>query len=61
MSAEQSESTWRKSSFSGNDTNCVEIGRGSEVVGVRDTKDPHGGTLLIARDAFAAFLRASVA
>jgi hypothetical protein len=61
MSAEQPEFTWRKSSFSGNESQCVEIGRRRGVVGVRDTKDPHGGTLLIARDAFAAFLRASVA
>ncbi|SER04983.1 protein of unknown function [Lentzea xinjiangensis] len=28
---------WRKSSYSGSDTNCVEVGRG---VGVRDSKSP---------------------
>lgn len=29
--------TWRKSSYSGSDGNCVEVGRG---VGVRDSKSP---------------------
>ncbi|MGW6928581.1 DUF397 domain-containing protein [Lentzea sp. NPDC054927] len=28
---------WRKSSYSGSDGNCVEVGRG---VGVRDSKSP---------------------
>jgi hypothetical protein len=31
----------------------------SQLAGVRDTKDPAGGTLLIAPTAFAAFLRAA--
>ncbi|SDG68357.1 protein of unknown function [Lentzea fradiae] len=30
-------STWRKSSYSANDGNCVEVGRG---IGVRDSKSP---------------------
>ena len=29
--------SWQKSSYSGSDTNCVEVGRG---VGVRDSKSP---------------------
>ena len=29
--------TWRKSSYSGSDGNCVEVGRG---VGIRDSKAP---------------------
>jgi hypothetical protein len=48
--------TWRKSSFSGNESNCVEIGHGRQAVGIRDTKDPAGGTLLLTAAAFRALL-----
>jgi hypothetical protein len=49
--------TWQKSSYSGNNVNCVEIGHGREAVGIRDTKDPAGGTLLLTTAAFHALLR----
>jgi hypothetical protein len=38
---------WRKSSFSGADSNCVEMARGPDVVGVRDSKQPHGPMLVL--------------
>jgi hypothetical protein len=37
---------WRKSRYSQNSTECVEV-RLAEVVGVRDTKDRHGGQLTV--------------
>jgi hypothetical protein len=36
---------WRKSSHSGGDNNCVEVGTTGATVAVRDSKDPHGGAL----------------
>ncbi|SFS56305.1 DUF397 domain-containing protein [Saccharopolyspora flava] len=48
---------WRTSSHSGQEGNCVEVGRGSDEVGVRDTKDRDGGTLRFNPDAWDRFLR----
>jgi hypothetical protein len=36
---------WRKSSFSGMDSNCVAVARGAEEVRVRDSKQPSGPVL----------------
>ncbi|WP_016698407.1 DUF397 domain-containing protein [Actinoalloteichus spitiensis] len=50
---------WRKPRRSVSSSNCVEIGTGaSEVVGIRDTKNRDGGTLLVHRAAFAALVDA---
>lgn len=40
---------WRKSSYSGsaNDDVCVELGRLAQGVGVRDSKDPGAGHLML--------------
>lgn len=52
------EMTWRKSSRShGGAQNCVEVGYAPEAVGVRDTKDRDGGTLLFGQQAWHSFLR----
>jgi hypothetical protein len=56
---------WRKSSYSGaNGGNCVEVGRDSARVLVRDTKDRETGPVLVfgreAWVAFAAQVRADV-
>ncbi|WP_327678638.1 DUF397 domain-containing protein [Kitasatospora sp. NBC_00458] len=50
---------WRKSTYSGNGGNCVEVAPGFPgLVPVRDSKDPHGPALLFPADAFASFLAA---
>jgi hypothetical protein len=48
--------TWRKSrrSNGGNDA-CVEVGRGHDVVGVRDSKDRQIGPLMFDRATWAKF------
>ncbi|TQM81668.1 uncharacterized protein DUF397 [Saccharothrix saharensis] len=48
--------TWRKSSRSGSDAQCVELAVTDRVTGVRDTKNRDGGTLVFGAKAFAAFL-----
>jgi hypothetical protein len=45
---------WRKSSYSGNTGNCVEVGVARPVVAVRDSKDP-GTELAFAPDEWQAF------
>ncbi|PKW14119.1 DUF397 domain-containing protein [Saccharopolyspora spinosa] len=49
---------WRKSTRSASQSNCVEVGAGTDVVGVRDTKDRDGGTLAFQSQAWASFLAA---
>jgi len=44
--------TWRKSSYSANSSDCVEIGRG---VGIRDSKAPTTH-LTVSDEAWSAFL-----
>ncbi|ONI81900.1 DUF397 domain-containing protein [Saccharothrix sp. ALI-22-I] len=48
--------TWRKSSRSGSDAQCVELAVTERVAGVRDTKNRDGGTLVFGVRAFSAFL-----
>ncbi|GAB3473827.1 DUF397 domain-containing protein [Amycolatopsis cihanbeyliensis] len=55
-----SERQWSKSSRSSTGTNCVEIALPDGAhrhVGVRDTKDRTGGTLLLSASAWRAFTR----
>ncbi len=48
---------WIKSSLSAANSNCVEAARLSDGhVGVRDSKDPHGGVLLFTPAEWTAFL-----
>ena len=47
---------WRKSSYSGNDSDCVEVAFGPTVVGVRDSKKPEAGRLAVDATAFRAFV-----
>ena len=49
---------WRKSTrSSGNQGNCVEVADNlSEVVGVRDSKDPHGPALAFSPAAWRSFV-----
>lgn len=51
--------TWRKSSRSGAQGNCVEVADNlTEVVGVRDSKDAAGPALVFAPGAWESFLGA---
>ncbi|OZM71453.1 DUF397 domain-containing protein [Amycolatopsis antarctica] len=48
--------TWRKSSYSGAENNCVELAVTPAETAIRDTKDREGGTLTVPSTAFAALL-----
>lgn len=50
--------TWRKSSHSGGQGNCVEVAGTPTAVGVRDSKDPSGPVLVFTRPAWQAFVDA---
>jgi hypothetical protein len=47
---------WRKSSYSGDNGNCVEVGWPSTKVAVRDSKCPTGPTLSFPTWTWRAFL-----
>jgi len=50
-------SRWRKSTYSGSQGgNCVEVGPGDGLVGVRDTKRRGAGALSVAPRTWAMFL-----
>ncbi|MCP2331400.1 DUF397 domain-containing protein [Actinoalloteichus caeruleus] len=50
---------WRKPRRSSNGANnCVEIGSAPGLVGIRDTKNRAGGTLVVTRHAFSSFVTA---
>jgi hypothetical protein len=46
---------WRKSSYSGGDNNCVEVGTAGARVAVRDSKLPGGGALSFSAGAWQSF------
>jgi hypothetical protein len=47
--------TWRKSSYSGSQANCVEVGNAPGLVKIRDTRDRRGPTLTVNADAWRQF------
>ena len=47
--------TWRKSSYSTNGDECVEVATGPEVL-VRDTKDREGGVIAVPTGPWREFL-----
>ncbi|MGH9151148.1 MAG: DUF397 domain-containing protein [Acidimicrobiales bacterium] len=47
---------WRKSSYSGQNGDCVELADLGATVAVRDSKDPTGPVLAFTRTELAAFL-----
>lgn len=48
---------WRKSSYSSNNGNCVEVARNlPAAVAVRDSKDPDGPALVFTADEWRAFV-----
>lgn len=48
--------SWRTSSYSGTQENCVEVAFATETVGFRDSKNTTGPALFFSRSAFATFL-----
>lgn len=59
MTAKMPDCEWRKSSYSGgNGGNCVEVGVAGSVIGLRDSKDPDGGVLVVSERAWNGFVSA---
>ena len=49
---------WRKSSYSSQSGNCVEVARNLPgLVAVRDSKDPDVGRLVVSREAWQVFMK----
>lgn len=48
---------WRKSSYSGTDSNCVEVAPTPGATDVRDSKNPDSGELHVPRAAWRAFVQ----
>ena len=54
-----SRAEWRKSSYSSQDGNCVEVARNLPgLVAVRDSKEPDGARLGVSRETWRVFLQA---
>jgi hypothetical protein len=49
---------WRKSSYSGNEGNCVEVRDLDGSIGIRDSKNPEGPVLTVSPDRWTAFVAA---
>ena len=47
---------WRKSSYSGTESDCVEVAFGATRAAIRDSKDPEGGELVLSLASFAALV-----
>ena len=56
MELDLSRAQWKKSSYSGNSGNCVEVAQLGQAVAVRDSKDPAGPALVIAPDGWRGFI-----
>ena len=53
-----SRAEWRKSSYSGQDGNCVEVARNLPgLVAVRDSEEPDGARLVVSRETWRVFLK----
>ena len=56
--ADLSRAEWRKSSYSSQSGNCVEVARNlPELVAVRDSKEPDGAKLVVSRETWQGFLK----
>jgi hypothetical protein len=47
---------WRKSSYSGSEAECVEVGNVTGLVKVRDTKDRQGSAVAVSAGAWRRFM-----
>ncbi len=52
-----SRARWKKSSYSGNTGNCVEVAITESVVGIRDSKDPDRVVLRVSPEGWQKFVR----
>jgi hypothetical protein len=53
-----SRAEWRRSSYSGQSGNCVEVARSLPgLVAVRDSKEPERAKLVVSRETWQGFLR----
>jgi hypothetical protein len=50
------EKTWRKSSYTAPDNNCVELAVTVDETAMRDSKDPDGGSFVVSASAWGKFL-----
>lgn len=48
---------WKKSSYSGNSGNCVEVADLGQAVAIRDSKEPEGAVLVVTYAEWDAFTR----
>ncbi|MDX8036571.1 DUF397 domain-containing protein [Lentzea sp. BCCO 10_0856] len=48
--------TWRKSSYTAPDNNCVELAVGVAETAMRDSKDPDGGSFVVSASTWTMFL-----
>jgi hypothetical protein len=53
---DRADATWRRSSYSGGQGNCVEVADTPAAIGVRDSKDPAGPVLVFTRTGWQAFV-----
>ena len=56
MEVDLARAQWKKSSYSGNSGNCVEVADLGQVVAARDSKDPDGPVLMFSHDEWTNFL-----
>ena len=55
-----SRAEWRKSSYSSQSGNCVEVARNLPgLVAVRDSKEPDGAKLLVSQETWRVFIRSA--
>jgi len=57
MELDRSRAQWRKSSYSGNSGNCVEVANLGHAVAVRDSKNLEGSVLVVTPSEWRAFLQ----
>ncbi len=57
LASDLDKASWRKSTFSGDSGDCIEVADGFPgLTPVRDSKNPGGPALVFAADAFASFV-----